>query len=142
MVRLATLILSFLLFVPQAKAISTSAYRVLTLINIEREERRLPRLSMDAKLAKAAYAHAVDMSRRGYFSHTSPDGVGMTTRLRRAGATYTAAAENIARGHTSAVSVVSGWMNSSGHRKNILSRKYRKIGIARYNNYWVQNFSN
>ncbi len=140
--RIVSFLLALLLFIPQASAITTSAYRVLALINIEREERNLPRLKMDEKLAQAARSHAVDMSRRGYFSHTSPDGVKMSGRLRQAGATYTAAGENIARGQTSASSVVDSWMNSPGHRRNILNPKYIKVGIARFNNYWVQNFSN
>lgn len=140
--RILSFLLALLLFMPSAFATTTSAYRVLALINIEREERGLARLIMDEKLSRAAHAHAVDMSHRGYFSHTSPNGLGMTSRLRKAGASYSSAGENIARGHDSAVSVVDGWMNSRGHRRNILQRAFRKVGIARFNNYWVQNFSN
>ena len=142
MLRIFAFVFSLLLFIPSAHAITTSAYRVLALINIEREERGLPRLIMDEKLAQAARAHAVDMSRRGYFAHTSPNGIGMSSRLRRAGASYTTAGENIARGQDSASSVVHAWMNSQGHRRNILHSRYRKVGIARFNDYWVQDFSN
>jgi uncharacterized protein YkwD len=142
LLRIFSFLFSLMLFIPSAHAITTSAYRVLALINIEREERGLPRLIMDEKLAAAARSHAADMSRRKYFSHTSPNGVGMGSRLRKAGATYTAAGENIAHGQTSAPAVVDAWMNSPGHRRNILHTKYRKVGIARFNDYWVQDFSN
>lgn len=140
--RIISILFSLLIFLPQAKAATISADKVLVIINIERAQRKLPRLTMDTKLTAAARSHAVDMSRRGYFSHTSLDGVGMSTRLRRAGATYTTAGENIARGQTSPESVMKSWMNSPGHRRNILNSKYTKVGIARFNNYWVQNFSN
>lgn len=154
--RIISFLLALLLFIPSAFAnttsstatattiapITSSSHIVLQLINVERAKRGLTKLIMDNKLFNAAHAHAVDMSRRKYFSHTSPNGVGMTSRLRKAGVTYTTAGENIARGHDSAKSVVSGWMNSPGHRRNILRKTYRKVGIARFNNYWVQNFSN
>ena len=152
MIRIISFLSVLLLFIPSANAnpatstttttITASVSRVLELINIERGKRGLIRLIMDEKLSQAAHAHAVDMSHRKYFSHTSPNGIGMSGRLRRAGASYTAAGENIARGHESAASVVSGWMHSPGHRRNILRRNYRKVGIARFNNYWVQDFSN
>ncbi len=131
-----------MVLLPQVNAATTSATEVLALINIERAERKLPRLTMDNKLTAAARSHAVDMSRRGYFSHTSLDGEGMSGRLRRAGASYTTAGENIAHGQTSAASVVKSWMNSPGHRRNILNPKYSKVGNARFDNYWVQDFSN
>lgn len=140
--RILFFLVALLVYVPVAFATTTSEYRVLTLINIEREERGLERLTMDEKLSAAAYEHASDMSDHNYLAHTSPNGSTMGSRLRDAGARFTTAGENIARGYKTALSVVSGWMNSRGHRANILNRRYRKVGIARVNNYWVQDFSN
>lgn len=142
--RILLSVLATLFFLPVAHAQSTttSEYRVLALINIEREERGLSRLTMDGKLTDAALEHANDMSQHGYLAHTSPNGSTMVSRLKENGVSYSAAGENIARGYTTALAVVQGWMNSPGHRANILSPKYHKVGISRVNNYWVQDFSN
>jgi uncharacterized protein YkwD len=98
-------------------------------------------LTLDSKLSLAAQRHADDMSAKKYFSHTSKDGTSWVTRIKRAGYANPAG-ENIARGYTSSWSVVGAWMDSPGHRRNILDCKFKRIGVG-YNakgHYWVQDF--
>ena len=81
----------------------------------------------------------------GAFSHTRPNGSSFSTALKEQGASYRAAGENIAYGQRSAEQVMEGWMNSSGHRANILSAQYTAIGVGVYRSasgtlHWVQLF--
>jgi uncharacterized protein YkwD len=98
---------------------------------------------MESHLQTAAQKHAEDMKSRNYFDHVNPDGQTPTERIRAAGypmdgTWYTG--ENIAKGQTTAEQVMRDWMNSSGHRANILSKNFKEIGIGFTSNYWVQNF--
>lgn len=81
----------------------------------------------------------------GAFSHTRPNGSSFSTALKEQGASYRAAGENIAYGQRSAEQVMEGWMNSSGHRANILNAQYTAIGVGVYRSasgtlHWVQLF--
>lgn len=115
----------------------------LAAVNAERgKSGRMP-LALDPGLAQLAQAHACDMARRGYFSHTSPDGSTMVSRARRAGlSNYCSIGENIARGHADVPSAMASWLRSPGHRRNILDRDFTHVGFGRAPGaHWVQLFA-
>lgn len=120
------------------------AQEVLTLINEERAAEGLSALTMNSTVMAAAKVRAKELATT--FSHYRPDGSVCFTALDDAGVSYMACAENIAGGQTTPAQVVSEWMNSSGHRANILSSAYTQIGIGCYYEngiyYWVQLFIN
>lgn len=118
---------------------------VVRLVNVERAKvANCPALRVDARLATAARLHSEDMARQDYFSHTSLDGRSPWDRIAAQG--YTGASgENIAAGYRTAAAVMTGWMNSSGHRANILNCTSRAIGVGigyggSYGLYWTQTF--
>ncbi|MEU6429359.1 CAP domain-containing protein [Microbispora sp. NPDC046973] len=116
---------------------------VVRLTNVERAKAGCGPLKHDARLRAAAYAHSADMSAKNYFDHTSKDGRSFSDRITAAGYTWRAAAENIAKGYGTAQAVVQGWMNSPGHRQNILNCTYTDIGVgyvAAGGPYWTQDF--
>lgn len=120
-------------------------HEVLELTNAERETYGLEPLVWNEQLAELARAHSQDMVDRGFFSHTNPDGETPFDRFKAAGILYTAAAENIAAGQASPKAVVDSWMNSEGHRDNILNPKLKELGVGlarggEYGIYWTQNF--
>ncbi len=80
------------------------------------------------------------MATKDYFSHTSLDGSSMSDRIDRQGYAWRRLAENIAAGYPSPEAVVEGWMNSPGHRANILNCDLTEIGVGHYQRYWTQNF--
>jgi uncharacterized protein YkwD len=102
---------------------------VLALVNQERTAAGCAPVVADAGLAGVARAHSADMRDRNYFSHTTPEGVGPFDRARAAGVGY-ARAENIARGQADAAAVMQGWMDSPGHRANILDCSLTKLGVG------------
>ena len=113
--------------------------------NAERAHRGLRPLTVDARLGAAAQAHSADMVQRGFFAHESPDGRQVWDRAVAAGYAYRKVAENIAAGQRSAEEVVRGWMESPGHRANILDGDLAQIGVGRadggsYGVYWTQVF--
>lgn len=115
--------------------------QVVTLTNARRQEAGCGPLKTDANVTAAAQAHAADMAARDYFAHTTPEGVTFDKRIRQAG--YPSpGAENIARGARTAEDVVTMWMDSPGHRANILNCDLNVIGVGLDTNgfYWVQNF--
>lgn len=114
---------------------------VCVLTNQEREKQGLPALTLDAQMTVAAQAHAVDMHTRNYFGHDNPEGESPFDRMRNLGIKFGYAAENIARGYRTPEDVVQGWMNSSGHRANILHNKMKRLGVGYHQGYWVQNFA-
>ena len=119
------------------------AAQVVSLVNAERAKYGLSALTMDSSVTAAAQVRAGELYRS--FSHTRPDGRSCFTALREAGASYSGAGENIAYGQRSPEAVMQAWMNSSGHRANILSNKYTKIGVG-YTvkngvTYWTQMFT-
>ncbi|MDW0109573.1 CAP domain-containing protein [Sporosarcina aquimarina] len=115
---------------------------VFTLTNAERQKAGLNPLKMDAKLMQSARQKSADMASKNYFSHTSPTYGSPFDQMKANGITYRAAAENIAMGQRSAEEVVKGWMNSPGHRENILTPGFTHIGIGYDANgkYWTQQF--
>ncbi|NUS01102.1 MAG: CAP domain-containing protein, partial [Nonomuraea sp.] len=104
-------------------------------------------LAHDPQLHAAAAGHSADMAAKGYMDHTSKDGRTFMDRIRAAGFTGGSAfAENIAYGQRTAADVVSAWMNSSGHRANIMNCAYTLIGVGAAKNargtvYWTQDFA-
>lgn len=116
---------------------------VLRLVNIERKRYGLDPLVMSEELRKVARIKSTDMSNNNYLNHTSPTFGTPFEMLKSFDISYQVAAENIARGQVNAQEVVSAWLNSSGHRKNILTSNYKKIGIGYNSNghYWTQLFT-
>ncbi|WP_084557382.1 CAP domain-containing protein [Hamadaea tsunoensis] len=120
--------------------------KVIDLINVERGKAGCGKLRNDARLQKAARAYSTRMAKENFFSHTSPDGGTFVQRIEAAGYPHGgASAENIAYGYADAQAVVDGWMNSEGHRKNILNCSYKAVGVGlAYNSkntpYWTQDF--
>jgi len=119
--------------------VSGSEGEVIRLTNEERREHGCGGLEPDARLARAARAHAADMAEHGYFSHVSRDGRRFEHRVRAAGYPRPGA-ENIGKGQTSAAEVVREWMASPSHRSALLTCSFTTIGVARVGNYWVQEF--
>ncbi len=102
---------------------------MLMLVNKERAERNLPPLLADTLLIEVARIHAKDMFARGYFSHNTPEGFSPFDRMAKANVFYTSAGENLALAPNVDLAM-QGLMNSPGHKKNILSPDFRKVGIA------------
>lgn len=121
--------------------------RVLELVNEERAKEGLKALVLDDALCAVAQQHCDDMVARSFFDHINPDGESPFDRMENNGIWYMAAGENIAAGQRTPEAVMESWMNSPGHRANILSSDYGKIGIAYTNGgdfkiYWTQCFTN
>ena len=123
---------------------SVSAYEleVVRLVNIEREKNGLSPLTEDWELSRVARYKSQDMKDKGYFSHTSPTYGSPFQMMKSFGITYKSAGENIAKGYSTPEMVVKGWMNSSGHRANILNKSFTHIGVGyvQSGNYWTQMF--
>jgi uncharacterized YkwD family protein len=124
-----------------APSVSQFAQQVANLVNQERAKAGLKPLTMDSALSKVAMDKAVDMYQNHYFSHTSPTYGSPFDMMKRYGITFRTAGENIAMGQRSPQEVMQQWMNSQGHRANILNPNFSKIGVAYYNGYWVQEFT-
>lgn len=119
------------------------AAQILSMVNQERANAGVAPLSADSSAERAAKVHAEDMVGRSYFSHTTPEGWGPSERLTMTGATgFNSAGENIAYGQASAAAVMAAWMNSSGHRANILNASYTHLGVGVHeaSRHWVQVF--
>jgi uncharacterized protein YkwD len=116
---------------------------VVRLTNQERAKAGCPALRVDQRLVLSARRHSADMAANDYFSHTSQNGDSPWIRMERAGYPRPGA-ENIAKGHASPAAVMEGWMNSSGHRANILNCGLRAIGVGVQTGsggpWWTQNF--
>lgn len=123
---------------------STYAQQVVNLVNIERQKEGLSPLTIDEKLSAAADIRAKEIQTS--FSHTRPNGSSFSTALKEAGAVYRRSGENIAWGQKSPEEVVKAWMNSAGHRANIMNKNYSRIGVSHVKNaagtsYWAQLFA-
>jgi len=129
---------------PVAKADSASAFetQVVELTNAERAKYGLAPLKIYDPLMKVAHAKSQDMATNNYFSHTSPTYGSPFDQIKAAGITYRAAGENIAQGQRTPEEVVQAWMNSEGHRANILNANFTHIGVGYVanGNYWTQQF--
>lgn len=129
----------------QPAASTASAYEreVIRLVNAERAKYGLAALTEDAALTRTARMKSQDMHDRGYFDHNSPTYGTPFQLMKSQGITYRTAGENIAMGYRTPEAVVNAWMNSSGHRANILNASYTKIGVGyvESGNYWTQHFT-
>lgn len=116
--------------------------RVVEFVNEIREEYGLNKLTLNSELSDVARLKSQDMHDNNYFSHTSPTYGSPYDMMTKYGIKYTFAGENLARGQKTPEQVVNAWMNSSGHRKNILSERYTQIGVGYVadGNYWTQHF--
>ena len=121
--------------------------QVVTLTNAERAKAGCGPLAVNATLTAVAQAHSQDMATNNYFDHNSQDGRTPFDRMTAAGYRYSTAAENIAAGQRTAQDVMTGWMNSPGHRANILNCALKEIGVgyatgssSQYGVYWTQDF--
>jgi uncharacterized protein YkwD len=97
-------------------------------------------ITWNDKLAKAAYDHSADMKTNDYFSHTNLSGLGPGQRITAAGYTWKTMGENIAMGYSSEQAVISAWLSSEGHCKNIMSGSFKEMGAGRQDTYWTQVF--
>lgn len=122
---------------------SSAAQAVLAEVNTARAKNGLSALTLDANMNRAAAVRAAELAQS--FSHTRPNGSRGLTALNEAGVSYRTAGENIASGQQTAQAVVSAWMNSSGHRANILSSSFGRMGVGQATiggrTYWVQLFA-
>ena len=121
-------------------SVSSIEQEVVNLVNIERQKAGLAPLKIDTELSKVARLKSEDMKNKGYFSHTSPTYGSPFDMLKQFNITYKTAGENIAKGQKTAKDVVNAWMNSEGHRKNILSKSFTHIGVGHSSNHWTQLF--
>ena len=116
--------------------------KVLELVNVERRKAGLKPLAMDESIRKVARLKSQDMQAKKYFSHTSPTYGSPFDMMKKHGITYKTAGENIAMGQKTPEAVVKAWMNSPGHRANILKASFTHIGVGYVatGNYWTQMF--
>lgn len=128
---------------------SNSGYeqKVVQLVNAERQKNGLPSLSMSSSISGVARTKSRDMATNNYFAHQSPTYGSAGDMLKQSGIGFSAWGENIASGQRSPEAVVNAWMNSPGHRANILSPDFGKIGVGYVTNsngtpYWTQIFTN
>lgn len=131
---------------PAAQAALTPQQQVLELVNRDRANHGLGKVTMTAELNEAAARRAQEIV--STFSHTRPDGRSCFSVLSECGVSYSSCGENIAAGQRTAEDVERGWMNSPGHKANILNTNYSHIGVGYvtvpggYGTYWVQIFTN
>lgn len=116
---------------PEIVDISAMENKIVELTNAERTKRGLSPLTNDLEIAAVSRAHSKDMAERGYFSHETPDGVTPGDRMVMGGIEFNARGENIA-GNQSPELTMRAWMNSEGHRNNILGDKFKRIGVGIY----------
>ncbi|TYS57881.1 sporulation protein [Sutcliffiella horikoshii] len=124
------------------EGISETEMKVIELTNAERRKNGLSDLKADASLSNVARDKSKDMQTNNYFSHTSPTHGSPFDMMRDYGISYNTAGENIAMGQRSPEEVVQAWMDSEGHRKNILTPDFTHIGVGyvEEGNYWTQMF--
>ena len=132
-----------ILQIPQLEStVSSYESEVIRLVNEIRQQNGLRPLAANWELSRVARYKSQDMRDNGYFSHNSPTYGTPFQMLSAFGLSYRTAGENIAKGYASPQAVVNGWMNSSGHRANILNASYTQIGVGYVakGNYWTQLF--
>ena len=118
--------------------------QIVVLVNKERAKEGLPALTLDKKLSDVARVKSQDMHDKKYFSHTSPTYGSPFEMMTQFGIAYKSAGENIAYGYATPEKVMQGWMNSQGHKDNIMNKSFTKIGVGYVadGNYWTQMFTN
>lgn len=133
------------LTIPNAAPLQSLEDEVIRLVNVERSKYGLQSLTKNWEASRVARYKSQDMIDKGYFAHISPTYGSPFQMMEDFGLRFSAAAENIAYGQTTAQDVMNAWMNSDGHRANILNRSYSQIGVGAaksYNGtlYWTQMF--
>lgn len=118
----------------------TFARQIFDLTNVDRVKRNLSPLLWDDQVAQVAKGHSADMERNNYFDHISPFYGDLGQRLSRRGISFLKAGENIAWNYVDAAEAHHGWMNSSGHRQNIIDPDFTHMGVGVAGNYFTQNF--
>ncbi|KAI9906358.1 hypothetical protein PsorP6_003192 [Peronosclerospora sorghi] len=120
---------------------------MLALVNKERALAGVPALCMNKKLQAAAQRHSNDMAEKNFMGHGGSDGSTVSQRIAEAGYGWDAVAENVAAGQENVTTVMQSWMDSPGHRENILNREYTMFGTAysynqatSYKYFWTQDF--
>ncbi len=129
--------------IPQvSQAVRAYEQEVVRLVNAQRAQNGLKPLAENWELSRVARYKSADMASRRYFSHESPTYGTPFQMIRAFGLSFRSAGENIAYGQRTPAAVVNAWMNSSGHRANILSSSYTQIGVGYHEagNYWTQMF--
>ena len=128
--------------IPNIDATKNIEVQVQELVNRERSTQGLRPLQMDWELQRTARVKACDMAQKGYFSHTSPTYGSPFDMMKQFGISYKTAGENIAQGQRTPEEVMQSWMNSSGHRANIMKSDFTHIGVGycQQGNHWVQMF--
>lgn len=126
--------------------VSSYEQEVVELVNVERQKAGLPALTLDAEISNIARLKSKDMADNNYFGHQSPTYGSAGNMLSQFGIDWSAWGENIASGQRTPEAVVTAWMNSSGHRANILSSNFSRIGVGYVTNsngtpYWTQIFT-
>lgn len=128
----------------QESTVKSGSYeqQVADLVNKYRAENGLQPLTLNTKLSQVARMKSQDMKDKGYFSHTSPTYGSPFDMMKQFGISYRTAGENIAMGQRTPEAVMQAWMNSDGHRANILNASYTQIGVGYVEdgNYWTQMF--
>ncbi|NEB92759.1 CAP domain-containing protein [Streptomyces bauhiniae] len=126
---------------PAATA-SGDVARIVELVNAERAKAGCSPVALNSTLTKAAQDHSADMAAHNTMSHTGSDGSDPGSRITAAGYRWSAYGENVAYGYATPEQVMDGWMNSPGHRENILNCSYKEIGVglAQPGSYWTQDF--
>lgn len=109
-------------------------------VNDHRQGVGCPRLQWSSAVATVAQGHSQDMVDRGYFAHTDPDGVTAANRLQNAGIAYSGMGENLANGFSTGASVLTAWLNSSGHRANIENCQFTLHGVGLVGTHWTHVF--
>lgn len=131
--------------VPNLASVKLIEKQVITMVNVERAKANLAPLKYNWQLSGVARYKSQDMIDKNYFSHQSPTYGSPFNMRKNFGIKYMAAGENIAYGQRTATEVMKGWMNSPGHRANILSKNYSEIGVGLAKKsdgtcYWTQQF--
>lgn len=116
------------------------ANEIFDLTNILRMRHGIDPLKWNSMAGEAAFDHSKEMSEKKYFSHDSKWSGTPSERLKAAGVDFTAAAENIAADYPDGISTVIGWLNSEGHRDNVLNPTYTDLGVGVYQKYYTQEF--
>lgn len=117
-----------------------SSLQIFSITNEIRKKHSLQKLEWDDATASVAYYHSQDMSINDYFSHTSPTYGELKDRLKKEEILYMLAGENIAAKYVDAIEAVEGWLNSEGHRVNLLHEDFTHLGVGVYERYYTQNF--
>ena len=131
--------------IPDPSQYTSQEEEVLRLVNAERSKQGIKPLTMNWELSRVARLKSEDMAVKKYFDHQSPTYGSPFDMMKSFGIKYQTAGENIAMGQKTPAAVMNGWMNSSGHRANILNASYNQLGVGIATNssgtlYWTQMF--